>query len=117
MLEHLSELRKNRKWSLQETADRLGIAKSTYAGYESGYREPSLQSLIQMADLFETTVDDILGRTDADQSGPLELTDLLGGGDYRKLSIDGESLSREELIEFVAFMRMKRTIRAESPLE
>lgn len=117
MLEHLSELRKNRKWSLQETADRLGIAKSTYAGYESGYREPSLQSLIQMADLFETTVDDILGRTDADQSGPLELADLLGGGDYRKLSIDGEPLSREELVEFVAFMRMKRTIRAESPLE
>lgn len=117
MLEHLSELRKNRKWSLQETADRLGIAKSTYAGYESGYREPSLQSLIQMADLFETTVDDILGRTDADQSGPLELADLLGGGDYHKLSIDGEPLSREELVEFVAFMRMKRTIRAESPLE
>lgn len=117
MLEHLSELRKNRKWSLQETADRLGIAKSTYAGYESGYREPSLQSLIQMADLFETTVDDILGRTDADQSGPLELADLLGGGDYHKFSIDGEPLSREELVEFVAFMRMKRTIRAESPLE
>lgn len=118
MLEHLSELRKNRKWSLQETADRLGIAKSTYAGYESGYREPSLQSLIQMADLFETTVDDILGRTtDAEQPEPLELADLLSGEDHRKLSIDGEPLSREELIEFVAFMRMKRTIRAESPLE
>ncbi|MZE25310.1 transcriptional regulator, partial [Bacillus anthracis] len=27
MLERLSELRKNQKWSLQETADRLGIAK------------------------------------------------------------------------------------------
>ncbi|MED3377470.1 HTH-type transcriptional regulator AnsR, partial [Bacillus thuringiensis] len=32
MLERLSKLRKNQKWSLQETADRLGIAKSTYAG-------------------------------------------------------------------------------------
>ena len=43
MLERLSKLRKIKM--VQETADRLGIAKSTYAGYENGYRLPSLQSL------------------------------------------------------------------------
>lgn len=106
MLEQLSELRKNRKWSLQETADRLGIAKSTYAGYESGYREPSLQSLIQMADLFETTVDYILGRTKAEPN-LLELSELLNHK-VQKLTIDGVPLAIEEMAEFVAFMRMKK---------
>lgn len=109
MLGHLSELRKKRKWSLQDTADQLGMAKSTYAGYESGYREPSLQSLIQMADLFETTVDFIIGRTEEDQD-TIEIRDLLNSPDHR-LSIDGEPLSSDELIDFVAFVRMKRLMK------
>lgn len=109
MLEHLSELRKKRKWSLQETADQLGIAKSTYAGYESGYREPSLQSLSQIADLFETTVDFLIGRTGEHQD-PIEITNLIKNPASR-LSIDGEPLSADEILDFVAFTRLKRILR------
>lgn len=109
MLEHLSELRKRRKWSLQETADQLGIAKSTYAGYESGYREPSLQSLSQIADLFETTVDFIIGRTDQGREA-LEITNLLKGS-ANSLLIDGEPLSDDEIIDIVTFVRMKRSLK------
>lgn len=109
MLEHLSELRKKRKWSLQDTADRLGIAKSTYAGYESGYREPSLQSLSQMADLFETSVDFIIGRTEEEQE-PIEIANLIKNRNDR-LFIDGECLSADEIIDFVAFVRTKRALK------
>jgi transcriptional regulator with XRE-family HTH domain len=49
---------------LQYTADQLGIAKSTYAGYESGYRQPSLDALKELAVLFETSVDYLLGMTE-----------------------------------------------------
>ncbi|WP_370314200.1 hypothetical protein [Guptibacillus hwajinpoensis] len=56
-LKHLTELR---NWDLQETADHPGIAN--YAGYESAYRTPSLLSLAQIADLFENTVDFMIGR-------------------------------------------------------
>lgn len=111
MLEPLSELRKERKWSLQETADQLGIAKSTYAGYESGYREPSLQSLSQIADLFETTVDYILGRTEEKQ-GSIEISSLMTAPDP-SLLIDGVPLTSEERMEFVAFVRMKRLVKTE----
>ena len=106
MLERLSELRKERKWSLQETADRLGIAKSTYAGYESGYRLPSLPSLSQIADLFETSLDFILGRTDENM---VEITELIKKTD-QKLSIDNLPLSIEDMIDFVAFVRAKREL-------
>ncbi|HJV16387.1 MAG TPA: helix-turn-helix transcriptional regulator [Bacillales bacterium] len=111
MLENLSELRKKRKWSQQETADQLGIAKSTYAGYESGYREPSLQSLSQIADLFETTVDFILGRTNEEQD-QIEVTNLLKYPDSRLL-LDGKPLSEDEIVDFVAFVRSKRMLRAD----
>ncbi len=78
MLERLSELRKSKKWSLQDTADQLGIAKSTYAGYETGYRWPLLQSLSKIADLFNTSVDYILGRTDDVRSeNVIELAEIM----------------------------------------
>lgn len=109
MLEQLSILRKQRKWSLQETADQLGMAKSTYAGYESGYREPSLQSLSQIAELFETTVDFLIGRTDQEQ-GCIEITNLLEKNDA-KISIDQKPLSADEIVDFVAFVRIKRSLK------
>lgn len=109
MLERLSDLRKNRKWSLQETADQLGIAKSTYAGYESGYREPSLHSLTQIADLFDTSVDFLLGTSNED-GNTLEMANLLKSPSH-KLCIDGELLTPEEMLEFVAFVRAKRLLR------
>lgn len=115
MLEHLTELRKKRKWSLQDTADQLGIAKSTYAGYESGYREPSLQSLAQIAELFDTTVDYILGRTHEEQDS-FEITSLINN-DAHKLSLDGEPLSSDEIVDFVAFMKMKRELKKQSNIK
>ncbi|MGN4782320.1 helix-turn-helix domain-containing protein [Bacillus cereus] len=112
MLERLSELRKSRKWSLQDTADQLGIAKSTYAGYETGYRWPSLQSLSKIADLFDTSVDYILGRTDDSQSKDvIELAELMKNPN-KTISIDGECLSTDEIIEFIAFVRSKRELKS-----
>jgi transcriptional regulator with XRE-family HTH domain len=112
VLTRLGELRKNRKWSMQETADRLGIAKSTYAGYESGYREPSLQALSQLADLFDTTVDYILKRGN-DFGQNVELIELLNTKDSL-LSLDRIPLTPEEIIDFIAFTRVKREIKKAS---
>ncbi|KXJ00485.1 XRE family transcriptional regulator [Bacillus cereus] len=111
MLERLSELRKNQKWSLQETADRLGIAKSTYAGYENGYRLPSLQSLAKIDKLFHTSVEYILGRIKQTQQNKdvIDITRLLNDPDPTLL-IDGEALSTEEIIDFIAFVRSKREL-------
>jgi transcriptional regulator with XRE-family HTH domain len=109
VLTRLGELRKDKKWSMQETADQLGIAKSTYAGYESGYREPSLQALSQLADLFETTVDYLLGRTHYSKQ-ETDLAERLNSNDHQ-LSLDGDQLTYEELIGVIAFIRAGREIK------
>ncbi len=116
ILNRIITLRKGKRWSLQYTADRLGIAKSTYAGYESGYRRPSLESIKSMADLFETSIDYILGRVDIPslphkkndtvQVQPIELTDM----PYWELAVDGTSLSKDEMHQFIAFIRVKREL-------
>ncbi|MBE3102835.1 MAG: helix-turn-helix transcriptional regulator [Bacilli bacterium] len=116
ILNRLTTLRKDKRWSLQYTADRLGIAKSTYAGYESGHRRPSLEAMKLMADLFDTSTDYILGRVDhpafqleedTTKSGQfMELTDLPN----LELAVDGTSLSVEEMQQFIAFTRAKREL-------
>jgi transcriptional regulator with XRE-family HTH domain len=108
VLTRLGELRKSRKWSMQETADRLGIAKSTYAGYESGYREPSLQALSQLADLFGTTVDYILKREHM-YNTKIELAELANVKEG--IFLDQIPLSPEEIIDIIAFIRVKRDLK------
>ncbi|MFP7492703.1 helix-turn-helix transcriptional regulator [Terribacillus saccharophilus] len=100
-LDRLSELRKQKNWSLQDTADRLGIAKSTYAGYESGYRRPSFEALIMLADLFGTSCDDLLGRKFKER---IELTDLQD----IEFTVDQKQLSNQEINGLIAFIRATR---------
>lgn len=112
-LNRLMALRKERRWSLQYVSDQLGMAKSTYAGYESGYRRPSLEAISAMADLFGTSVDYILGRI----SEPVNFSSQANHGDRETidlsnlantiLSVDGQALSEEEIRQFVAFVKAK----------
>lgn len=98
----LSELRKRKQWSLQYIADQLNIAKSTYAGYESGYRQPSLEAVKELATLFGTTTDYLLGTTDEEQPS-IELT-----LPTVRLTVDGEAVTEDEIIQLIAFIRAKR---------
>lgn len=58
----LKFLREQKGWRLQDVAERLDSNTSTYGGYETNYRKPSLEVLCQLADIFDTTTDFILGR-------------------------------------------------------
>ncbi|WP_025026995.1 helix-turn-helix domain-containing protein [Caldalkalibacillus mannanilyticus] len=120
ILNRLTRLRKDKGWSLQYTADRLGIAKSTYAGYESGHRRPSLEALTLIADLFHTSTDYILGRVDhPDFPIEIDITKSVQFIESRDLpnmdlAVDGISLSGEEIQQFIAFIRAKRELEGKS---
>lgn len=117
VLNRLTELRKSKRWSIQYTADRLGIAKSTYAGYESGYREPSLEAIRALADLFETSIDFLLGRVHdhenhkEKEAAAIKL-DLLCL-EKNSLTLDGKSLTPSEVKHLVAFIRTVRGMEGE----
>lgn len=61
----IRELRKSLGLTQQEVANRLNIERTSYARYESGCREPDIATLIQLADLFQVSLDYLCGRTDA----------------------------------------------------
>lgn len=53
----LRNLRKERNLTQQQLSDILGIAQTTYAGYENNKHEPSLEILIKLADYYKVSLD------------------------------------------------------------
>ncbi len=58
----LQELRATKNISQTQLAQLLGVSKVSVCGYESGKRIPSLPMLIKLADVFDVSVDTLLGR-------------------------------------------------------
>lgn len=59
--------RKERKLRQEDMAKQLGIARTTYAMYEQGKREPDYNTLIKLATFFEVSIDYLLGTTEIKQ--------------------------------------------------
>lgn len=57
-------LRKERGLTQEELSDQLKLARTTYAGYEQGKREPDNITLDKIADYFEVSTDYLLGRSE-----------------------------------------------------
>ena len=65
--DRLKLLRENKKISSKELADALNVDVATISNYESGRRNPKNETLLQLADFFNVSIDYLLGRTDDEQ--------------------------------------------------
>ena len=76
--ETLSRLRRERGLTQAELGARLGISKSAVSMYECGNREPELDLLEKMADVFGVSVNALLGRAEDELvNADPELTEYL----------------------------------------
>lgn len=98
----LSELRKEKGLKRDELANLLGCSAATIGNYENDNRCPDFDTLVKLADLFETTTDYLLGRTESKSVSP----DLRLAVDYTNLSqravqfLHTHVLNRDNLIDF-----------------
>ena len=56
-------LREDRDWTQQQVADMLYLNRRTYSAYENGVNVITPELLIQLAALYQTSVDYLLGLT------------------------------------------------------
>ena len=77
MAERLIELREKNKLSQSAVAGRLGVTPALISAYEKTERNPSIQKLVALADVYHSSTDYILGRSVTDSySDILEVKDL-----------------------------------------
>lgn len=65
---NIKDIRTRKNLTQADVANALGVSSVVYSRYETGSRQPSIEVLIQMADIFGVTVDYLLGRQDIEDS-------------------------------------------------
>jgi len=65
---NIKDIRVRKGLTQAEVASALGVSSVVYSRYETGSRQPSIDMLVQIADIFGVTVDYRLGRRIADDS-------------------------------------------------
>lgn len=109
-MERLKELRIQRNLYQKDIAAKLGVDRTTYVKYENGSSEPNHEMLQKLADIFETTIDYLLGRTDDISPAPISansdetLMFALWGNDNK--DITPEML--DDVRRFAQFIREKK---------
>lgn len=95
--ENLKLARERKGISQKDIAENIGVAKSTYSLYESGNREPNVQTIKKIADFLSVSADELLGLDEEPQTIAAHF--------------DGDEYTEEELQEirnFAAFVKSKR---------
>lgn len=55
----ISEFRKNKKLSQSELAELMNVSQNTISQWEIGIRNPSIKSAIKLAEILDTTVEEL----------------------------------------------------------
>ncbi|PHC41335.1 transcriptional regulator [Bacillus toyonensis] len=106
----LNLLRKEKKLRQEDMAKHLGIARTTYAMYEQGNREPDYDTLQKSADFFDVSVDYLLGRTEKRNNKELNSKDFFTESKLNLWFKDIENAppeKLEELKQFWEFIKQK----------
>lgn len=75
--EKLMALRKQHGWSQEYLGIQIGVSRQTVSKWELGSTTPELDKLIQLSDLFELSLDELVGRENiASASSPQSVLDL-----------------------------------------
>lgn len=59
----IREFRKDINLTQKQMAERLNISERAYQYYESGQREPNLDTLFNISNIFDISIDYLLGKT------------------------------------------------------
>ncbi|MCI1958610.1 MAG: helix-turn-helix domain-containing protein [Clostridia bacterium] len=65
--DRLKKLRKENKMTQTELGKRLNYGYTAISNYETGRNEPGIKELIALADVFNVSVDYLIGRSDVNQ--------------------------------------------------
>ena len=61
-MKNLKEIRKRNKKTQVQVANDLHFAQTTYTAYENSKIQPSTESIIKIADYFNVSIDELVGR-------------------------------------------------------
>lgn len=96
--ENLRIARERKGLTQKDVAESIGVAKSTYSLYESGSREPNVQTIKKIANVLKTPADELLGIEEM----PTTIAAHFEGEDFT----EDET---KEILQFAEFVKNRRS--------
>ncbi len=100
-------LRRENNWTQLDLAEKLNCAISSVAMYENDTRKPSLDVLVKLSEIFDCSIDFLIGKTDIRKSGE-QIDDILNEAmigmskkEYDKLS----EVQKKQIRDFAIFIK------------
>lgn len=91
----IKEFRKLNGLYQKDLAKLLNLSEAAISQYESGLREPDMQTCCLLADYFKVTVDDLIGHTPTISTPLISDEELALIADYRRLgAVDQNRLKK-----------------------
>lgn len=100
MKERLQELRESQNLTQNELAQIMNIPRMTYNNYEKGRCEPSIETLVKLADHYHVTLDYLVGREFANDAGYLTADEKEMLKMFRKL----DTIKKAKAVAYTAGM-------------
>lgn len=109
LTDRMRELRKINNYSQEDIAKKLDVSTSAYGFYEQGKTTPNAKTLEYLADLYDVTVDYLLGRTSNPRLNAKDEVDIASNlremrqkmeDGMLRMSLDGEEVS-DDVKEFI----------------
>lgn len=78
-MNRIKEIRLVNNMKQSDLADRLNVTQATVSGWESGRRTPDLETVRRIAELFDCSIDELLGNEKAptvEQNGERSMLDI-----------------------------------------
>lgn len=102
-MNRIKQLREENNWTQLELSKKMNCAMSSIAMYENETRKPSMEVLIKLSEIFDCSIDYILGKSDIRNPGKTDLDKLqigLSTKDYTNIS-DTQIKQIEDFAKYV----------------
>ena len=96
-MKRMRSLRKEAGVTMKEVGVALGLSESTVSLYENGKRSPDVQTLIQIADYFNVSLDTLCGRDFESRTLDLSQTESFLLNAFKKVNKEGQ----DKIISYV----------------
>lgn len=122
----ISELRYKKGWTQTDLAEKLAVTKGAIALWETNKRNPPLEKLIALADIFDVSTDFLLGRVCDENDSTLVSTSISSAVSRPSLSENStmllenyEKLNKEDqayiLGKTIELVREQKKAEADAP--
>ena len=73
--QNLKDMRIRNKYNQEDIAEQLGVTKQTISNWEKGKRTPDINHLIKLANIYQVTLDNLIGSDKQDEC--IELLNII----------------------------------------